>query len=146
LVQCQAHYHHHQGPAFTTPSGAPALKLSKWTSWITCRSFIHASLISYLQTSRYMMNTISAILFRGVHLRSTMRNVDDRDVKLTNRWRSFNERQGWHLHLTMQDHYSGIRLIIPVYYATPKPFNQLPGGGHSSQSTFVEHCPLFSLQ
>ena len=42
-----------------------------------------------------------------------MRGVDKEVVDLTNRWRQFKNAKGKCPRLTMQDHYSDIKILVP---------------------------------
>jgi hypothetical protein len=51
---------------------------------------------------------------RGATSEARARGVTGEDVDLTNRWRSFEGARGHRPRLTMRDHYSDIRLMIPA--------------------------------
>jgi len=56
---------------------------------------------------------VSRSFRRGATSTARVRGVDDRQVDLVNRWRSFESARGRKPRLTMHDHYSDIRILIP---------------------------------
>ncbi len=51
---------------------------------------------------------------RGATSEARARGIDPADIDLTNRWRTFEEAKGRRPRMTMRDHYSDIRLLLPV--------------------------------
>jgi hypothetical protein len=56
---------------------------------------------------------ISRSFCRGATSTARTRGVDDKCVKLINRWRTFEDAKGRHPTLSMQDHYSNIQILLP---------------------------------
>jgi len=56
---------------------------------------------------------ISRSFRRGATSTARAQGVDDRQVDLVNRWRSFESARGRKPRFTMHDHYSDIRILIP---------------------------------
>ena len=56
---------------------------------------------------------VSRSFRRGATSTARTRGVDDRQVTLINRWRSFEAGKGRRPQLAMQDHYSDIKIMIP---------------------------------
>jgi hypothetical protein len=56
---------------------------------------------------------ISRSFRRGATSTARARGVDKDIVDLTNRWRQFEHAKGKHPRLSMQDHYSDIRIVVP---------------------------------
>jgi hypothetical protein len=57
---------------------------------------------------------LSRSFHRGSTSEARSRQVDDRDVDLANRWRTFDNANGRRPRLAMHDHYSDIQLLIPA--------------------------------
>lgn len=51
---------------------------------------------------------------RGATSEARARGVDPDDIDLTNRWRNFESARGRRPRMSMRDHYSDIRLLIPA--------------------------------
>jgi len=116
LVKCQAHFGRYQGPAFTTLLGTPAYTQTFEMGILDRLQAVqarHPDLIApdVLVHEEY---GLSRSFRRGSTSEARARRVDDRDVRLINRWRSFDEGRGRRPRLNMQDHYSDIRLLIPA--------------------------------
>jgi hypothetical protein len=56
---------------------------------------------------------ISRSFRRGTTLTAWVRGINDKYVKLINRWRSFEDAKGHCPTLSMQDHYSDIQILLP---------------------------------
>jgi hypothetical protein len=56
---------------------------------------------------------ISRSFQRGATSTAKVRGVDKEVVDLTNRWRQFENAKGKRPRLTMQDHYSDIKILVP---------------------------------
>ncbi len=116
LVSTQQHQGRFKGPAFTTVTGEVA-RMKDYELAILDR--IHAiqthqpSIVSP-DVNVYDDYGLSRSFRRGSTSEARSRGVSDRDVDLANRWRSFENAQGRRPRLTMHDHYSDIRLMIPA--------------------------------
>lgn len=116
LVQCQQHFGRCHGPAFTTLIGSPAYTHTFEMGILDRLQAIqarHPELISP-DVQVHDEYGLSRSFRRGFTSEARARKVDDRDVRLINRWRSFDEGHGRRPRLNMQDHYSDIRLLIPA--------------------------------
>jgi hypothetical protein len=60
---------------------------------------------------------ISRSFRRGATSTARVRKVPEEVVNLTNRWRKFEHAKGRRPRLTMQDHYSDIKILIPELVA-----------------------------
>jgi len=116
LVQCQAHFGRFQGPAFTTLGGSPAGTQALEMGILDRLHAIQARHLDLITPDMqvYEEYGLSRSFRRGSTSEARARKVDGRDVRLINRWRSFDEGRGRRPRLNMQDHYSGIRLLIPA--------------------------------
>jgi hypothetical protein len=116
LVASQASFGRTQGPAFTTSQGQPA-RTKDYELPILDRlhsiQSAHPTLIP-ADINVYEEFGLSRSFRRGSTSEARSRGVDDRDVDLTNRWRSFEGARGRRPRLSMHDHYSDIRLLIPA--------------------------------
>jgi hypothetical protein len=127
LVQCQAHFGRVQGPAFTTLAGTPAYTSTFEMDILDRFHAIEAwrpDLITP-DVQVYEEYGLSRSFRRGSTSEARAWNVDDRDVRLINRWPSFDEGRGQRPRLNMQDHYSDIRLLIQ--WALRKEFCAIEG-------------------
>jgi hypothetical protein len=61
---------------------------------------------------RYEDFGISCSFRCGATSAAQTRGVDNKYVNLINWWRNFEESKGWHPTLSMQDHYSGIQVLL----------------------------------
>jgi hypothetical protein len=57
---------------------------------------------------------------RGATSEARARGVSPEDIDLINRWRSFESAKGKRPRMTMRDHYSDIRLMVPALVRFPK--------------------------
>jgi hypothetical protein len=60
---------------------------------------------------------ISRSFRRGATSTARVRKLPEEVVNLTNRWRKFEHAKGWRPRLSMQDHYSDIKILIPELVA-----------------------------
>jgi len=116
LVQGQAHFQRFQGPAFCTRSGSPAFTKDFELDILDRLHIIqqqHPELIPP-DVQVYEEYGLSRSFRRGSTSEARSRGVQDSDVNLINRWRTFDNSQGRRPRLSMADHYSDIRLLIPA--------------------------------
>jgi hypothetical protein len=116
LVEVQENRGRYRGPAFSFSGGTP----------MTMRE-IEMEVLDRLQIiqeadNRIIPKTVNVHEAYGLnrsHRRGSTsearsRGVDDREVRLMNRWRSFDSAGGRRPRLAMQDHYTDIRIMIPA--------------------------------
>jgi hypothetical protein len=116
LVQGQAHFQRFQGPAFRTHSGSPAFTRDFELDILDRLHSIqqqHPELIPP-DVQVYEEYGLSRSFRRGSTSEARSRGVQDSDVNLINRWRTFDNSQGRHPRFSMANHYSDIRLLIPA--------------------------------
>jgi hypothetical protein len=116
LVEAQATFHRYQGPAFCTRSGTPAC-ISDYELEI----LDHLHLIQQHQPDLIPPDVqifeeygLSRSFHRGSTSEARSRNVQENDIILANRWRTFENAKGRRPCLAMADHYSDIHLLIPT--------------------------------
>jgi hypothetical protein len=63
---------------------------------------------------------ISRSFCRGATSTARVRKLPEEVINLTNRWRKFEQAKGRRPRLTMQDHYSDIKILIPELVAFSK--------------------------
>lgn len=116
LIATQEHFGRVKGPAFCTISGSVA-HIRDYELDILDRLHSiqthHPELIPS-DVNVYEEYGLSRSFRRGSTSEARSRGVDDRDVDLANRWRTFEHAKGRRPRLTMHDHYSDIRLLIPA--------------------------------
>jgi len=116
LVQCHAASQRFHGPAFCTRLGSPGFTRDYELDILDKLHLIqqqHPELIP-LDTPVYDEYGISRSFRRGSTSEARSRSVLESDINLANRWRTFDHAQGRRPRLTMADHYSDIRLLIPA--------------------------------
>jgi hypothetical protein len=116
LVSSHDAFQHFQGPAFRTKSGAPASS-SDYELDILDRLHLiqqHSPELIPADVQVYEEYGLSRSFRRGSTSEARSRNVSEADINLTNRWRTFDKAKGRYPRLSMQDHYSDIRLLVPA--------------------------------
>lgn len=107
---------HLQGPAFHSKSGTLASS-SNYELDILDRLHLiqqHSPDQIPADVQVYEEYGLSRSFRRGSTSEARSRNVAECYVNLANRWRTFENAKGRHPRLSMQDHYSDIRLLIPA--------------------------------
>jgi hypothetical protein len=116
LVEAHAAFQRFQGPAFCTRSGMPAY-IRDYELDILDRLHLiqqhHPELIPP-DVQVFEEYGISRSFRRGSTSEARSRAVQENDINLANRWRVFEQARGRRPRLSMADHYSDIRLLIPA--------------------------------
>jgi hypothetical protein len=116
LVQYHAHFNRFRGPAFCNP-----------TSALGCIRDYELDILDHLHLIQqqhpdlippdvrvYDEYGLSRSFRRGSTSEARSQAVQENDINLANRWRTFDNAQGRCPRLAMADHYSDIRLLIPA--------------------------------
>jgi hypothetical protein len=116
LVLGQEHFGRCHGPAFTTLIGTPAYTPTLEMGILDRLQAVQARHPDLISPDVHVHEEygLSRSFRRGSTSEARAHNVDDRDVRLINQWRSFDEGRGRRPRLNMQDHYSDILLLIPA--------------------------------
>jgi hypothetical protein len=116
LVTVQEKKGLHHGPAFTLQGGRPMRMKDIEMEFLDRLQMIQEADERLIPKSvdvheAYGLNRSHR---RGSTSEARSRGVGDREVRLMNRWRSFDVAEGRRPRLAMQDHYSDIRIMIPA--------------------------------
>jgi hypothetical protein len=113
LVASHDAFRHFQGPAFRC---APASSLDYEMDILDRLHLIqqHSPNLIPVDVQVYEEYGLSRSFRRGSTSEARSRNVSEADVNLANHWRTFEQANGRYPRLSMQDHYSDIRLLIPA--------------------------------
>lgn len=116
LVEVQTLHGRTNGPAFCTPNGTVASIKDYEVDILDRLHLIQSGDPSLIppDVNVYEEFGLSRSFRRGSTSEARSRKVDDRDVDLANRWRTFENSKGRRPRLSMHDHYSDIRLMIPA--------------------------------
>lgn len=116
LVEVREKENRTHGPAFTCPQGQ-----GRTVQWYEREILERIQLIQELKPELIQKEVqvleeygLSRSFRRGATSEARARGVDPDTVDLTNRWRNFEGGKGRRPRLTMRDHYSDIRLLIPA--------------------------------
>jgi hypothetical protein len=107
--------HQEQGPAFASKDGA---SLYTWYEREILDRFqlIQREEPDIIPPEIQVLEEygISRSFRRGATSEARARGINPADIDLTNRWRTFEEAKGGQPRMSMWDHYSDIRLLVPA--------------------------------
>jgi hypothetical protein len=115
LVDVRKQEHRDRGPAFGSRDGN---NLYSWYEREILDRFLRIQLqdpdIIPAEVQVLEEYGLSRSFRRGATSEARARGIDPTDIDLTNRWRTFEEAKGRRPRMTMRDHYSDIRLLVPA--------------------------------